>query len=92
MPQVLSDLQSNLFVYIFTNDHQPAHVHVFKGRKRGSRTGYIKINIGSILEPPSLVLVTAKDVRNKDIIDALNLVADHQEYLIEIWNEYHGNK
>ena len=47
MPNVLSDSKTNLFIYIFMNDHDPAHVHVFKGRKTGFRKGYIKINIGS---------------------------------------------
>ncbi|HEY9705327.1 MAG TPA: DUF4160 domain-containing protein, partial [Allocoleopsis sp.] len=33
MPKILEDTQNNLIVYIYTNDHQPAHVHVLKGRK-----------------------------------------------------------
>jgi hypothetical protein len=89
MPNVLSDAKNNLYVYIFTNDHDPAHVHIFKGRK-SDRKGYIKVNIGSDREPPSLVTITDSDVRNKDIIRALNLVAEHQEYLLERWSEYHG--
>jgi hypothetical protein len=92
MPIILSDSSANLFVYIFTNDHDPAHVHVFKGRKRSSRKGYIKINIGNSSSPPSLVIVTDEDVKSKDILKALNLVAEHQEYLLKRWSEYHGNK
>ena len=75
MPNVLSDSKTNLLIYIFTNDHDPAHFHVFKGRKTGSRKGYVKINIGSDKLAPSLVKVTDQDAKNKDIINALNLVA-----------------
>jgi hypothetical protein len=89
MPNVLSDSKLNLFVYIFTNDHDPAHVHVFKGRK-SARKGYIKINIGSDREPPALVTITDEEVRNKDVVNALNLVAENQEYLLECWEQYHG--
>jgi hypothetical protein len=92
MPIVLNDPTTNLFVYIFTNDHDPAHVHVFKGRKRSSRKGYIKINIGTVSSPPALVIVTDEDVKSKDIVNALNLVAENQEYLLGRWSEYHGNK
>ena len=34
MPKVLEDLENNLFVYIYTNDHVPAHVHIFKDIKK----------------------------------------------------------
>ena len=90
MPNVLSDSRTNLSVYIFTNDHNPAHVHVFKGRKN-ARKGYIKINIGSSIAPPSLVIVTDEEAKSRDIVNALNLVAENQDYLLECWSKYHGN-
>jgi hypothetical protein len=33
MPKIIEDSKNNLVVYIYTNDHIPAHVHVFKGKK-----------------------------------------------------------
>ncbi len=55
MPKVLEDLENNLFIYIYTNEHIPAHVHVFKGRKKDKKQKKVKINIGSESERPSLV-------------------------------------
>lgn len=89
MPKVLEDLQNNLFVYIYTNDHIPAHVHIFKGRKNDANQMEIKINIGSEAESPSLV--TAHDkIKNKDLVSALKLVANNQEMLLSKWQEIHG--
>lgn len=89
MPKVLEDLQNNLFVYIYTNDHIPAHVHVFKGRKNDSNQKEVKINIGSEEERPSLVSAS-EDMKNKDIVDALKLVGANQEILLSKWQEIHG--
>ncbi len=89
MPKVLEDLQNNLFVYIYTNDHTPAHVHIFKGRKNDANQMEIKINIGSEEQAPSLVSVPDK-IKKKDLIAALKLVAANQEALLNKWQEIHG--
>ena len=89
MPKVLEDLENNLFVYIYTNDHIPAHVHVFKGRKNDKNQKELKINIGSSSERPSLVSVS-EDMKNKDIVNALKLIASNQEKLLSKWQEIHG--
>ena len=89
MPKVLEDLQNNLFVYIYTNDHIPAHVHIFKGTKNHANQIEIKINIGSQLEPPTLVIAHDK-MKNKDLVMALKLVANNQEMLLIKWQEIHG--
>ncbi len=89
MPKVLEDLENNLFVYIYTNDHVPAHVHIFKGRKNDSNQKEVKINIGNQMERPSVVNDT-DDMENKHIIAALKLVAAHQETLLSKWQEIHG--
>ena len=89
MPKVLEDLENNLFVYIYTNDHIPAHVHVFKGRKNDKKQKEVKINIGSESERPSLVS-TSEDMKNKDIVNALKLIAANQEMLLSKWQEIHG--
>jgi hypothetical protein len=89
MPKVLEDLQLNLFVYIYTNDHVPAHVHVFKGRKTDSNQKEAKINIGSESKRPSLV-AASEDMKNKDIVNALKLIAANQEMLLSKWQAIHG--
>jgi hypothetical protein len=49
----------------------------------------IKINIGSEVEPPTLVSAHDK-MKNKDLVAALKLVANNQEMLLSKWQEIHG--
>ena len=65
MPKVLEDRQNNLFMYIYTNDHIPAHVHIFKGRKNDNNQMEIKINIGTEKQAPSLVYAHDR-IKDKD--------------------------
>lgn len=88
MPKVLENIHNNLFVYIYTNDHIPAHVHVFKGRKNDKNQKEVKINIGSEEEPPSLVYAS-EDMKTKDIVNALRLIAANQEILLSKWQQIH---
>ena len=87
--KVIEDIKKNLFVYIYTNDHLPSHVHVFKGRKNDTNQKEVKINIGSEEERPSVVAANP-NMKNKDIIDALKLVAANQEMLLRKWEKIHG--
>jgi hypothetical protein len=86
---ILRDESQNLYVHIYTNDHEPAHVHVFKGRKNDKNKHNVKINIGNDNEPPSIVKADA-DMQNDDIKAAWRLVAENQEILLKKWNEIHG--
>ncbi|MEG4987404.1 DUF4160 domain-containing protein [Microcoleus sp. BR0-C5] len=88
MPKVLEDRQNNLFIYIYTNDHIPAHVHIFKGRKNDKNHMEIKINIGSETQAPSLVYAHDR-IKDKDLVIALILVANNQEMLLSKWQEIH---
>ena len=88
MPKVLEDSQNNLFVYIYTNDHIPAHVHIFKGRKNDKNPMRIIINIGTKKQDPSLVYAQDK-IKDKDVVSPLRLVADNQEMLLSKWQEIH---
>ena len=63
---------------IYTDDHEPAHVHVFKGE------GKAKIII-STAEP-----VRVKDMKPKIVRQAVKIVEAHQDYLLEKWEEIHG--
>ena len=87
--KVLTDESQNLYLYIYTDDHTPAHVHVFKGRKNDGNRHNVKINIGNEDEPPSIVKADL-DMRNVDIKAAWRLVSDNQETLLKKWNEIHG--
>ena len=68
-------------VRIYSNDHLPSHVHVFKAE------GETKINLGNETERPKLVEI--RKMSDKDAVKALNLVIDHQAELLEKWREIH---
>ncbi|MEM8638101.1 MAG: DUF4160 domain-containing protein [Cyanobacteria bacterium P01_G01_bin.54] len=76
MPKIFVDSQSNLSVYIHTDDHEPSHVHVFIGRKRSRNQANIKVALGSEIEAPYLISVHGK-IGDKDVRKVLALVADH---------------
>lgn len=67
-------------IIIWPADHEPPHVHVFKGK------GEAKINIAS---PHNLV--TVYDLTKQDIRQALELVAENESLLLVAWREIHGN-
>ncbi|WP_245602309.1 DUF4160 domain-containing protein [Fodinicurvata fenggangensis] len=66
---------------IFTNDHVPAHVHLF-----GS--GQVKINLTGPDGRPELVW--AEGMKQSDVRRAMKLVARRQEDFLERWKEIHG--
>lgn len=91
MAQVLADTQNNLYAYIYSDDHTPAHVHVFIGRKKSRSSKNIKINIGNSEVHPTIVLAHPS-IENADIKKVWRLVAENQEMLLEQWNKIHGTK
>jgi hypothetical protein len=70
-----------LRVIIFTDDHEPAHVHVFGD-------GQAKINL--IGHDGSPALVWAEDMKANDLRRAVQLVRDQQELFLAKWREIHG--
>ncbi|MGK7947208.1 MAG: DUF4160 domain-containing protein [Microcystaceae cyanobacterium] len=70
-------------VRIYTNDHLPSHVHVFKAG------GEAKINLGDETQYPNFVTIST-DMSNKDARKALELVTQHQLFLLKKWREIHG--
>ena len=80
MPTVL--LQDGFLIRIYTNDHEPAHVHVIKGN------GEVKINLIGTEDHPTIVKVW--NMSNKDVAKAHALVMEHQAQLVEVWEEIHG--
>lgn len=70
-----------LRVVIFTNDHDPAHVHVFGD-------GEAKINLLGAGGAPELVW--AEGLSRGDIRRAVRLVAEERTTLLARWEEIHG--
>jgi hypothetical protein len=92
MSNIFESQQNGLItVYIYSDDHSPAHVHVFIGRKGSRGQADIKINLGSEDEAPRLVKAHPS-ISTKDLKKALKLVADHQELFLKEWNQIHGQK
>jgi hypothetical protein len=91
MGLVLSDQKRNLYVYIYPNDHEPSHVHVFVGRKKSWDQGNIKINLGDNENAPEIIMVDP-NIETKFIKEALRLIANNQDLLLEKWRNIHDKK
>ena len=63
---------------IYSNDHTPLHVHVFKG------DGEAKINLLSV------IVVESWNVKKSDARKAKRIAVKYQIFLIEKWREIHG--
>jgi len=63
---------------IWPDDHEPPHIHVFKG------DGEAKVSI----DTPRLVFVIGLSKQEARFI--LNTVIDHQQTLLKEWEKIHG--
>lgn len=70
-----------LRIIIFTDDHEPAHVHVFGD-------GQAKINL--IGPDGSPFLVWAQSMKGNEVRRAIQVVRDQQDLLLAKWREIHG--
>ena len=64
-----------------TDDHEPAHVHVFGD-------GHAKINLIGPDDAPALV--RAENINASDPRRAMQLVHDQQAAFLAKWREFHG--
>ena len=76
MPSVLR--QDGFEFVIYTNDHEPMHVHAYKG------DGEAKIQLSPV------ALVGVWEMKKSDARKAKRIVAEKQDYLIQKWREIHG--
>ena len=81
MPTILS-INGFRFI-IWPADHEPPHVHVFKDN------GEAKIGIGDDTQAPWLV--TIHGLSKQEVRQAWDVVAEHQEILLNAWRQIHGN-
>ena len=61
---------------IYTNDHEPAHVHVYGDGE--ARIDIIKIAV-----------ISARGMNKRDVARALNVVLAHRETLLKKWHDIH---
>ncbi len=67
---------------MYLDEHIPPHVHVFKAG------GQAKIEIGNPEQLPSLISVQGMSA--KDAKRAIEIVTEHQDKLLQKWEEFHG--
>ena len=63
---------------IYTNDHAPAHVHVWKAG------GETIININPV------EVESVEGMKKKEASKAVEIVEANQDFLLERWREIHG--
>jgi hypothetical protein len=76
MPTVLR--QDGFEFVIRLNDHEPMHVHAYKG------DGEAKIKLSPV------ALVGVWEMKKSDARKAKRIVAENQDYLIQKWRGIHG--
>lgn len=81
MPMVTIHRAQGLRVIIFTDDHEPAHVHVFGD-------GQAKINLIGPDGAPALVW--AQGMKTNEVRRAMQLVSGQQAQFLARWREIHG--
>ena len=67
---------------IYTEDHAPAHVHVFVGRFEA------RIAIGDATVAP--FAIDPGGMSTREVRDAIRIVEVHQAVFLGIWRTYHG--
>lgn len=70
-----------LRIVIFTDDHEPAHVHVFGD-------GHAKINLMGPDGGPELDW--AEGMKRNEVRRAMHVVTEEQATFLERWREIHG--
>lgn len=73
--------EAGLRFVIFTDDRQPAHVHVVGD-------GHAKINLTGTDGQPQLV--SNDGFKTGDLRKAMRIVAEQQATLLQRWKEHHG--
>lgn len=73
MPRVLT--VGSFVIYIFPNDHEPMHVHVYEGSYGGD---LLKINLTDLL-------VVQNDMKASSRRRAIAAVSANREFLISEW-------
>ncbi len=77
MVTVLYKQRHGYDVRIYTDDHAPAHAHVWKGNKN------IQINL------VTLKVDKNRGYNTREIGQIRNLVLEHQNLLLQVWHTIH---
>jgi len=66
--------------FIYSEEHQPIHIHVQKGRAKAK-----------FIVVPSVEIIENKGLKSQELSLAKSLIEENQKLIIERWNE-HLNK
>jgi hypothetical protein len=72
--------QDGFQVAIFTNDHQPAHVHVFKAGTE------------AVINLAPVTIRENYRMSRRQLRKAVDLVAANEDLLLQAWREMHGDQ
>lgn len=81
MPTVLRADGFRVVIYLPPREHEPPHVHVWKGN------GEVVIELAT--EDRAQTIRSVSRMRSADIAKAFWIVEDHAEYLADCWRRYH---
>lgn len=82
MPTVLRVDGFRIVIYLPPREHEPPHVHVWKGG------GEAIFDLVSPHRQPTIRGIW--QMRTVDAVKAFRIVEEHTEYLLTRWREYHG--
>ena len=71
--------QNGFEVMIHTDDHSPAHVHCYRGRR------LVKVRLND------LTAYHRTHATDRDVNEALRIVAEHRDLCWEAWRQIHGD-
>jgi len=73
MPQVIT--VNGFRLYFYSNEHDPAHIHIKKG------DGYAKINL------ETFEIIDSISMKQKELKEVVVIVKENQKLCLEAWNE-----
>jgi hypothetical protein len=82
MPTVLRVDSFRIVIYLPPREHEPPHVHVWKGDSE------VVIDLPTARR--GQIIRGVSRMRTADVAKAFWIVEDHAEYLLTRWREYHG--
>ena len=69
----------------YSNDHEPVHIHVIKGKGKVKEYAIYQV-------VPNIVLLENKGLKSNELKMAEMVIEENKEVIIENWNLFFGKK
>jgi hypothetical protein len=69
----------------YSNDHEPVHIHVVKGKGKVKEYAIFQV-------VPDIVLLENKGLKSNELKMAEMVIEENKEVIIENWNLFFGKK